>query len=221
MQSIRFYLNLKCLLISRFFMAKMPNGLMLLILVFNEELKEPTLELIVFVVVAIEPLKELTDADIEELNVEYPVVPVMLTCIEPETTDSESNLFLIVVSIELVNKFNELVELSIDESLVNVLELNVLREPDEVSNEFNLPVALDVKLFKLPVVVSNAPTLPLFEDVYELKLLLIEELADSNEVSLPDALDVNELKVVLIEPLSVSKLPILPFCVLSSVAIYE
>ena len=85
------------------------------------------------VVVATDELKlsidalilELNDAtladklvDILELNVEYPVVPVISTWILPDITDSVLILFLIVVSIELVKVFKLLVLVAIDVSLL-------------------------------------------------------------------------------------------------------
>jgi hypothetical protein len=60
---------------------------------------EPTLFSIVIVV-----------NPIEELKLEYPVVPVIITCAEPDITLSLLSLFLIVVSIDEVNEFKLLVD---------------------------------------------------------------------------------------------------------------
>ena len=75
------------------------------------------LELKPFVVVAILELNDPILVDTLELNVEYPVVPVIKICTLPDITDSVLILFLIVVSIEDVNEFNEPVDVSI---LVNL-----------------------------------------------------------------------------------------------------
>jgi hypothetical protein len=61
--------------------------------------KKPTLFSIVIVV-----------NPIEELKLEYPVVPVIITCAEPDITLSLLSLFLIVVSIDEVNEFKLLVD---------------------------------------------------------------------------------------------------------------
>ncbi len=120
-----------------------------LVVVATDELKEliervnplvvvAILELNPFVVVAIEELNPLiTVSTLElnapilvetlELNVEYPVVPVIKTWALPDITDSLLSLFLIVVSIEDVNEFNEPVEVSILVNLpfwVSLVELN-------------------------------------------------------------------------------------------------
>jgi hypothetical protein len=85
-------------------------------------------------------------------------------------------------------------------------------EPLALSNELNLVEADAVNVFKLPVVVSNEVNLlfcvvlvVLFEPVYELKSVLIEELAVSNEVNLPLALDVKVLRL----PVLVCNVPIM------------
>ena len=88
------------------------------ILLVKDELKLVIVLVNPLVVVAIEELRLLT----LELNVEYPVVPVILTCAELDTTESESNLDLIVVLIEDVNEFNELVEVSIKPNLLFCVE---------------------------------------------------------------------------------------------------
>jgi hypothetical protein len=91
------------------------------------ELKEPMLEDNPLVVVATELDNEpiLVDilVDILELNVEYPVVPVIKTWILPDITVSVLSLFLIVVSIEPVNEFKLLVVDSIDVNRLFCVEL--------------------------------------------------------------------------------------------------
>jgi hypothetical protein len=76
-----------------------------------------------------------------------------------------------LVVFELVYEFKLLVDVSIAVNLVNVDELNVFNEPVDVSIELSLPFALDV---------------------WELKSLLIEELALSKFVNL---VNVDELNV--------------------------
>jgi hypothetical protein len=94
---------------------------------------------------------------------------------------SESNLFLIVVLIDDVKPFKELVDVSIASILLLILV---------------------VKLFKLPVLVSKALSLPfcvdstvLLDDVKLLKSLLILLLALSKDVNLPFALEVKLFKL--------------------------
>ena len=82
-----------------------------LVVVAIDEDKEPILELNPLVVVAI-----------DELNVEYSVVPVILTCIEPEITPSSSNLDLIVVLMDEVKVFKLLVAVSIAVNLLFCVE---------------------------------------------------------------------------------------------------
>jgi hypothetical protein len=82
-----------------------------LVVVATDEDKEPILELNPLVVVAI-----------DELNVEYSVVPVILTCIEPEITPSSSNLDLIVVLMDEVKVFKLLVAVSIAVNLLFCVE---------------------------------------------------------------------------------------------------
>ena len=130
--------------------------------------------------------------DTEELNVEYPVVPVILTCIDPEITPSLSNLDFIVVLIEDVKLFKLLVDVSIDVNLPAVLELNVLREPVDVSIASNLPFCV------LSVVAIDEDKLPI-EELIPLVLVAIDEL---NEPILEDKLDVvvatEELKLLIL-----------------------
>jgi hypothetical protein len=76
----------------------------------------------------------LIDVAIEPLNVEYPVVDEIVICDEPLTTVSVSNLVLIVVLIEEVNKFKLDVLSSILLNLVNVDELNVLTDAVDAAN---------------------------------------------------------------------------------------
>jgi len=94
----------------------------------TDELREPIDKVKPLVVVAIDELSveivpsklELNEpilADTLELNVEYPVVPVIKTWIEPDITFSSFISFLILVSIELVNVLYEDVEFSIAKSL--------------------------------------------------------------------------------------------------------
>ena len=85
-----------------------------LFVVATEEDNEPILELKSFVVVATELDSEPILVDILELNVLYPVVPVIKTWTLPDITVSVLSLFLIVVSIELVNVFKLPVADSID-----------------------------------------------------------------------------------------------------------
>ena len=68
--------------------------------------------------------------DILELNVEYPVVPVIKTCKLPDITDSVSSLFLIVVFIELVNEFKLLVDTSMSVNLLFCMSLRELKDDD-------------------------------------------------------------------------------------------
>ena len=75
------------------------------------------------VVVATELDNEPILVDILELNVEYPVVPVIKTWILPDITVSVLSLFLIVVSIEPVNEFKLLVADSIDVNRLFCVEL--------------------------------------------------------------------------------------------------
>jgi hypothetical protein len=65
---------------------------------------------------------------IDALNVVNPVVAVMSICDEPLTTVSASNLVLIVVSIEEVNKFKLPVDVSNKSNLPSCT-------PCEVANE--------------------------------------------------------------------------------------
>jgi hypothetical protein len=85
-----------------------------LVVVATLELKESILDDNPLVVVATELDNEPILVDILELNVEYPVVPVIKTWILPDITVSVLSLFLIVVSIELVNVFKLPVADSID-----------------------------------------------------------------------------------------------------------
>lgn len=66
---------------------------------------------------------------------------------------------VLVVSLELVYEFKLLVAVSIADTLVNALAVNVLILPDAVSNDVNLPLALDVKVFNEAVVDSIDSTL--------------------------------------------------------------
>jgi hypothetical protein len=77
-------------------------------------------------------LNDATLADILELNVEYPVVPVISTWILPDITDSVLILFLIVVSIELVKVFKLLVADSILPNLPFCVSLVELSEEDKL-----------------------------------------------------------------------------------------
>ncbi|MDI3349872.1 hypothetical protein DCBHLPFO_00659 [Mycoplasmopsis arginini] len=81
--------------------------------------------------------------DILELNSLNPVVPVILTCIEPEITPSVFNLSLIVVLIEDVNEF---------------------KEPVEVSTLSNLPSK------SLVVVATEDDNSPIDDEILELKV---------------------------------------------------
>ena len=108
-----------------------------LVVVATDELKEPILELSPEVVKSTLELNVPILVDMLELNVEYPVVPVMLTCNDPETTLSPLSLFLMVVSIELVNVFKEPVEVSKLETLPSFDEVYELKL---VSS--NLPVPI-------------------------------------------------------------------------------
>ena len=76
-----------------------------------------------FVVVAMDDDISPIELDIEELNVEYPVVPVISTCILPDITSSLSNLDLIVVSID---------------------EVKLFKLPEDISNAVTLSSLLDV-----------------------------------------------------------------------------
>ena len=85
-----------------------------------------------FVVVAMDDDISPIELDIDELNVEYPVVPVILTCTLPDITLSLSNLDLIVVLIDEVKLFKLPVDVSIElsldswfKSVVAIEELNV------------------------------------------------------------------------------------------------
>ena len=91
-----------------------------------------------------------------------------------------------------LNVFNEPVDVSIELNLPFELDISFINAPVVFSSEFNLPFALDVNVFSEPVVVSIEFNLPFALDVYELKSLLIEELADSRFDNL---VFVDELKV--------------------------
>ena len=100
-----------------------------LVVVATLELKESILDDKPLVVVATELDNDPILVDILELNVEYPVVPVIKTWTLPVITDSVLSLFLIVLSMELVNEFKLLVVDSID---VNRLFWVVLVESFEL-----------------------------------------------------------------------------------------
>jgi hypothetical protein len=76
-----------------------------LVVVATLELKLDIVVPIPLVVVAIDDDIFPIELDILELKVEYPVVPVILTCNEPLTTLSVFNFDFIVVLIEDVNEF--------------------------------------------------------------------------------------------------------------------
>jgi hypothetical protein len=103
------------------------------------------------------------------------VVPVIITCAEPDITLSLLSLFLIVVSIDEVNEFKLLVDVCnvpITVLLLPVYVFNNAIEPVTPSIEDNLPSALDVKLFNELVEVSIEFSLPFALDVKELNVVL-------------------------------------------------
>ena len=107
----------------------------------------------------------------------------MLTWTEPDTTPSVFNLFLIVVLIDEVKLFNELVEVSMALTLVNALDVNEFKLPVLVSMALTLVNALDVNEFKELVEVSIELNLVFWfksvvaiEDDNEPKLELYEPL---------------------------------------------
>ena len=95
--------------------------LTLLILVLIEDEILPRLELIFAVVEAIEPLNVLIEELTDELKLLNPVVPLNITCIEPDTTFCAANSASIVVLIDDVNASNEPVLISISPNLISVL----------------------------------------------------------------------------------------------------
>ena len=78
-----------------------------------------------------------------------------------------------LVDAEEVNVFNELVVLSMFDTLVLLLDVYVLKsdliELDADSKDVSLPEADDVNVFKLLVVLSITPNLVFVLDVYEFK----------------------------------------------------
>ena len=80
--------------------------------------------------------------------------------------------------------------LSIVLNLVFALDVYDCKDPLAVSKFLTLVVMLLEKVLSEPVLVSINDNLLLALDVYELKLVLIEPLAVSNELILPLALDV-------------------------------
>ncbi len=104
----------------------------------------------------------------DELNVEYPVVPVISTWIDPEITPSLSSLFLIVVLIELVKTFKLPDETSKADTLLLLLDVYEFKaEVYEFKEDVNELMELE-KLFKLPLDVSKEDTLGSLLAVYEL-----------------------------------------------------
>jgi hypothetical protein len=87
------------------------------VVVDSDEDKLPILELKPDVVVLKLELNVPILVEILELNVEYPVVPVIKTWIDPERTFSSFISFLILVSMELVNVLYDDVEFSIANNL--------------------------------------------------------------------------------------------------------
>ena len=117
--------------------------------VATDEDKLPIDELNPDVVVATDEDKLPIDEDTEELNVEYPVVDVNVTCTLPDMTPSVLSLFLIVVSIDEVNKFNELVLVSMLDNLLLADDVNELNEPVIPSILVSLLLTEELKSVKL------------------------------------------------------------------------
>jgi hypothetical protein len=107
-----------------------------------------------FVVVAMDDDISPIELEIDELNVEYPVVPVMLTCTLPEITLSLSNFDLIVVLMEEVKLFKLPDDVSSDEtlpSLLDVYDWNVV--------SFNFPVPIGSPFSEIDPVILTAPVI--------------------------------------------------------------
>ena len=124
------------------------------------------------VVIAIELLKDPMDDVIDPVNVEYPVVPVILICIDPDLTASTFNLSLMVVLIDDVNVFKLPVLASKLFNLPSCVELVV------AIDELRLFVVVAIELDKLPmlelrplVVVATDELSPsIDEDIEELNV---------------------------------------------------
>jgi hypothetical protein len=136
------------------------------------------------VVTATDPLsestEELIDVLIELLNVEYPVVPVILICDEPETTVSEFSLFLIVVAIDEVKLFKLPVEVSILPNLLFCVLSIDATEDDR----------LPIEELRLLVVVATEPD---NEPIEELRLFVV---VATEPLKSPMDVDTDELNVL-------------------------
>jgi hypothetical protein len=98
----------------------------------------------------IDELKSFTLVATEELNVEYPVVPVNITWELPDMTPSLFNLDLIVVLMD---------------------EVKVFKLPVLVSIADNLLIADAVNVFKLPSALSKLPILVLTEELKSVRFI--------------------------------------------------
>ena len=129
---------------------------------------------------------------------------MILTCIEPDITDSASNFVLMVVLIELVNVFNEPVLVSIEST--RFFKLRVVVATDELKltidelnpnvvvaiDEDKLPIELDIEELNIFVVIV---TPELKELILELKSDVVVATEEDNE----PILELNPLVVVATE----------------------
>jgi hypothetical protein len=124
-------------------------------------------------------------------------VPVIVTCIEPDKTPSKFILSFIVVLIELVNKFNEPVLVSIESTLFLVSNVVVATEDDK------FPIELETEELKpLVVAATEDDKFPIELETEELKPLVV---ASTEEDKLP----ILELKPDVVVATELDKLPIL------------
>jgi hypothetical protein len=140
----------------------------------------------------------------------------MITCIEPDITDSLSNFDLIVVLIEEVNEFNEPVLVSIESTrffklivVVATLELNpdvvvATLELKEPILELNPDVVVATEEDKLPIELDNEELNPdVVVATLELNPLVVVAIDEDKESTLElnePILDDNPLVVVATEP---------------------
>lgn len=142
--------------------------------------------------VATDELNEPMLVDILELNVEYPVVPVILTCDEPDTNDvPEATMLPVIATFEFTLNPFELTE-------AVTAPLAILSNCNPVTPVAGILYRLEPSPLKEPV---NEPVL--YDEVKEFRLLVLDCKLSNFELTEPELMDDDTKESVTSTPFNI------------------